>query len=342
MTTKLKVKQPTDTIRAVGIDVSKDKLSICRYYSGEVKETMEIGNNDTNITAYMKKYLQNYKEKIIMESTGHYHLLSAVRLTENGFDARVINPLLAKKYFSGAIRKVKTDKRDAEILAEVALKEEKLPATFKLTRKDLEIRKKISLLGSLEKQSQQFNGTMANYQEAKAELKMKLSKTEKELQKIGKQLTDIKKHLELEIIEIANENETSKKTAERYQTIPGVSKYLAVLAANFFDDAVDGDAKQWVAYAGLDVSVKQSGKWTGRGRITKRGNAYLRKRLFSAAWGTIIHDKQFRQHYDQLRRNGRSYVEALVIIARKIVRIMFSLAKNKTVYESVISLPSAN
>jgi transposase len=303
---------------------------------------MEISNNDTNITQYMKKYLRDYKEKIIMESTGHYHLLSAVRLTENGFDARVINPLLAKKYFSGAIRKVKTDKHDAEILAEVALKEEKLPATFKLTRKDLEIRKKISLLGSLEKQLQQFNGAMANYQEAKTELKMKLSKTEQGLLKIGNHLANLKKQLELEITELANENQTSKKIAERFQTIPGVSKYVSVIAANFFDDTVNGDAKQWVAYAGMDVSIKQSGKWTGRGKITKRGNAYLRKRLFSAAWGAVMHDKQFKQYYDQLRKNGRSYIEALVTIARKIVRIMISLTKNETVYESVISLPSAN
>jgi len=55
---------------------------------------------------------------------------------------------------------VKTDARDAEMLAEIAIKEENLPRQFNSSRQDLEIRKKIGLLGSLEKQLQQFKSIM--------------------------------------------------------------------------------------------------------------------------------------------------------------------------------------
>jgi len=92
-----------------------------------------------------------------MESTGRYHYLSAITFSENGFDARVINPLITKKYSSGAIRKVKTDARDAEMLAEIAIKEENLPRQFNSSRQDLEIRKKIGLLGSLENNYSSLN-----------------------------------------------------------------------------------------------------------------------------------------------------------------------------------------
>lgn len=340
--TQSMVKQ-TSAIRAVGIDVSKDKLSICRALSDQTKEIVEIGNNDTDINQFMKKSLNGYQGKIIMESTGRYHLLSAIKFTENGFDARVINPLITKKYSTGSIRKVKSDKRDSELLAEIAVKEEKLPERFKQTRLEVEMRKKISLLSSIEKQLQQFNAIMSDYQETKEQLKLKLSPVEKELLKSVKRLTQTKEKLEKEITASAIDNETTKATAQRFKTIPGVSAYLSAVAANFFDSTFSLSPKQWIAYAGLDVSVRQSGKWVGKGRLTKRGNPYLRKRLFSAAWGAMMHDEQFKQYYDQLRRNGRSYAEALTIISRKIIRIMFSLEKNKTVYQpNAVNLPLAN
>lgn len=333
----------TAVIRAVGIDVSKDKLSICRSLSDQTKKITEIRNIDADISKFMKKSLAGYRGKIVMESTGHYHLLSAIKLTENGFDARVINPLITKKYATGSIRKVKSDKRDSELLAEIAIKEERLPERFKQTRPDLEIRKKISLLGSIEKQLQQFNAIMAGYREIKGQLNLKLSCAEKEMFKTIGQLSKAKDNLEKEIALSSNGNNLATEAVGRYETIPGVSRYLAVVAANFFNTAFQADAKQWVAYAGLDVSVRQSGQWLGKGRLTKRGNPYLRKRLFSAAWGAMMHDEQFKRYYDLLRQKGRSYVEALTIISRKIVRIMFILAKNKTVYQSdAVNLPLAN
>lgn len=328
---------------AVGVDVAKDTLSICRRYSGGEKETVSIRNNEADIAKFIKENLSGYKEKIVMESTGRYHYLSAITFSENGFDARVINPLITKKYSSGAIRKVKTDARDAEMLAEIAIKEEKLPRQFNSSRKDLEIRKKIGLLGSLEKQLQQFKSILADYSETKEQLKMKMSMAEKNLLKIVEKISAAKEKLEKEISDLSLEDESRAELAKLYATIPGVSKYLAAVSSYFFETEYADNCKQWIAYAGLDISVKQSGKWNGRGKLTKRGNPYLRKRLFCAAWGAMMHDDDFKKYYEYLREQGRSYVESMVIISRKIVRIMFCLAKNNSVYDpALLNLPSAN
>jgi len=335
--------QATPALCAVGVDVAKDTLSICRRYSGGEKETVSIRNNEADIAKFIKEKLSGYKEKIIMELTGRYHYLSAITFSENGFDARVINPLITKKYSSGAIRKVKTDARDAEMLAEIAIKEEKLPRQFDSSRKDLGIRKKIGLLGSLEKQLQQFRSILADYSETKEQLKMKMSMAEKDLLKVVEKISAAKEKLEKEISDFSLEDESRAELAKLYTTIPGVSKYLAAVSSYFFETEYNDDCKQWVAYAGLDVSVKQSGKWNGRGKLTKRGNPYLRKRLFCAAWGAMMHDSDFKTYYDYLRGQGRSYVEAMVIISRKLVRIMFCLAKNNSVYDrALLNLPSAN
>jgi len=328
---------------AVGVDVAKDTLSICRCYDSGRKETTTIRNNETDITKFIKEELSGYGNKIVMESTGRYHYLSAITFSENGFDARVINPLITKKYSSGTIRKVKTDARDAEMLAEIAIKEDDLPRQFNACRKDLEIRKKIGLLGSLEKQLQQFKSVLADYGETKEQLKMKMSLAEKDLLKTVEKISAAKEKLEKEISDLSLEDESRAELAKLYATIPGVSKYLAAVSSYFFEVDYDNDPKQWVAYAGLDVSVKQSGKWNGRGKLTKRGNPYLRKRLFCAAWGAMMHDDDFKKYYEYLREQGRSYIESMVIISRKLVRIMFYLAKNNSVYDpALLNLPSAN
>lgn len=334
--------QSTPTICAIGIDVAKETLSICRRYSDGQKDISVIDNNEADITKYIKKNLQQVDGKVILESTGRYHYLGAITFAEHDFDVRVINPLITKKYSSSSIRKVKTDAKDAELLADIALKEDKLPESFSANRHDLEIRKKIGLLGSLEKLLQQYKSILRDYSETKQQLSMKLSSVEKELLKLAKELVATKEKLEQEISKLANSNVARAEQSNRYVSIPGVSKYMADVSSYFFGQDYDRSPKQWIAYAGLDVSIKQSGKWNGRGKLTKRGNPYLRKRLFCAAWGAMMHNQDFKKYYQYLRqKQNRSYVEAMTIISRKLVRIMFNLTKNKTMYSSaLINLPA--
>ena len=44
-------------------------------------------------------------------------------------------------------------------------------------------------------------------------------------------------------------------------------------------------------------------------------------------------DEKFKEYYDKMRADGRPHVEALLIIARKIVRIMFKLLETKKKYD---------
>ena len=92
------------------------------------------------------------------------------------------------------------------------------------------------------------------------------------------------------------------------------------------------DAKQWIAFVGFDIPVRQSGRWKGHGKLSKRGNPYLRKRLFNAAWGAVRNDEDFHRYYVRLREEGRSYRETMVIISRTVLRILFAVQKTGTPY----------
>ena len=92
--------------------------------------------------------------------------------------------------------------------------------------------------------------------------------------------------------------------------------------------------KSWSAFIGIDVSVKQSGTWRGRSKLSKRGNAYLRKRMFQAAWGAMQNAPEFKAYYQRLRDQGRSYKESLLMIARKQLRIAYILWTTGETYQS--------
>lgn len=329
---KNQAKQPE--LIAVGIDIAMETLAICLRHRNKDK-FKEITNSKTEIKKLARKLSRDkFKGKIVMESTGRHHLQAALTLLENDLDVRVINPLIAKKYSNSSIRKVKTDKRDSQILAEIAIKEEKLPERFHLGKNELVIKKKVSLIAFLDKEIQKMNASMNEYINNAKELGLKLSKIDKQIKKTIDLLKKRKEELEREVEEMIDDSGCNSDTIKKYSSIPGVSRYTASVSSLFFSKDYNLSAKQWVAFAGIDVSVRESGRWRGRGKLTKRGNGYLRKKLFQAAWGAKMHDDNFKKYYNHLRDKGKSYVEALMIIARKIVVIMFNLNKNNECYDA--------
>lgn len=68
-------------------------------------------------------------------------------------------------------------------------------------------------------------------------------------------------------------------------TIPGVGNILGtIIVGEIGDISRFESASKLVAFAGLDVSVKQSGEFVGtQNKISKRGSSYLRRAIWSAA-----------------------------------------------------------
>lgn len=316
----------------IGIDVSKKELVIALRRT-EKTELLSLPNTKEGIRK-LKKAWKGFECPIILESTGRYHLLAALELSEAGFHVCVINPLMAKKYTTSSIRKIKTDSVDAQRLAEMAEREGRQLPLFRYDRNTIALRQKLGLLQSVEKQIQSSKRSLKNFQEARRELCLPKSSAEELLEISVQKLEESVRQLVSEI-----ENIPPSEDAASLSSIPGVSSFLASLLLQFLDLSVSS-SKQWVAFIGLDVSVKQSGMWKGKGKLTKRGNPYLRKRLFSAAWGAMMSHPLFRKEYDHLREQGRSYRAALIILARKILRIAFSVLKNHTSYSDSLAFSS--
>jgi len=84
--------------------------------------------------------------------------------------------------------------------------------------------------------------------------------------------------------------------------------------------------------AGLDLFEVSSGKHKGMRRISKRGRSLMRKLMFFAAINVVKSNGIMHEPYQQMLDRGMPKVKALVAISRKLLGLIFALARDDTVY----------
>jgi transposase len=134
-----------------------------------------------------------------------------------GHDVRVINPLLAKKYSTANIRKVKTDQADAAVLAEISERERHLPPRFCLTTQDIALRQKVTLIAKLDQNLQSLQRTLGEVQRSQAELGIQAGPVQSDLKDAITKLKDNKYALEDELQkDIVAKHRGSEKKVETF------------------------------------------------------------------------------------------------------------------------------
>ena len=85
------------------------------------------------------------------------------------------------------------------------------------------------------------------------------------------------------------------------------------------------NAKQLIAYAGTDPSVKQSGQMNIRGKISKRGVTSFRRVGYLITCSVIRHEGIFRDYFLKKRDEGMAYRKAIIATWNKLLRVIFVL-----------------
>jgi len=88
-----------------------------------------------------------------------------------------------------------------------------------------------------------------------------------------------------------------------------------------------------IKLAGLDLFEISSGKHKGKHRISKRGRALMRKLLFFAAINAVKSHGIMHTRYQKMLDNGTPKIKALIAVSRKLLRIVFALARDNVQYE---------
>ncbi|MFS0667205.1 IS110 family transposase [Peribacillus frigoritolerans] len=143
------------------------------------------------------------------------------------------------------------------------------------------------------------------------------------------------------------------KEVEEYNIIKSILGIGEKIAATIISEIGEIDRfnnpKKLVAFAGIDPSVFESGKFTAtKNRITKRGSSRLRHALYMAVRcairdcrkkkttdEVIPRNKKMREFYDKKREEGKPFKVAVIACVNKLLHWIFALLKSKTTFRDI-------
>ncbi|MDH5769641.1 MAG: IS110 family transposase [Nitrospirota bacterium] len=91
--------------------------------------------------------------------------------------------------------------------------------------------------------------------------------------------------------------------------------------------------KNLIAFAGIDPTVYQSGKYEGASKISKRGNRHLRRVIWIMTVRVINHNPTFRKYFFKKRNEGQPFKKAVFATAHKLVRVIFAMLSHRTCFQ---------
>jgi transposase len=304
---------------SVGVDVCKSTLDVAYLTNTQTAVIHSYDNTVAGITNFLRDLKTQKTAKTVpcvIESTGNAHFLVTLMVSKAGYAVKCINPLITKKYQRSSIRNAKSDRVDARRLADIGLLEPNL-RSFQATEENIVIAKIIASLATCEKLKQKLTLHRKQFVESLNTIGESLDTTNYDTALVA--LNDQIGTLRAMLVAHAPEEAAELATHTKGLSTEQASVLLASLKDKHFTNR-----DQLVAFLGLDIMSRKSGAWVGKQKLSKRGNAYLRKILYQIAWGLKTHDDTFRTYYEKLRKKGHHYTTCLIAVARKFVRYLFA------------------
>jgi len=287
----------------IGLDVHKDSIwmAVMMDESNSPIESKQLPNNYLKVV----KALAPYQEKGIVQVAYEAGCLGyglQRYLSEFGFDCRVLPP--TKVVRPGMDKRVKTDKRDAVLIANMLKRREgesiNIPTREDEAGRDL-LRCRNDLKDDLKRAKQRLLNFLLRHDK-----KYETNRywTMKHRKWMGEQKYDLaldkmtydfyisyiestERRIERVDEEIRKEAE-NVRNAEKTRILRAFRGIDYVTALSFISEVGDfrrfATAESFMSFLGLVPSEYSSGKKIQRGSITKTGNSHLRRLLVESAW----------------------------------------------------------
>lgn len=297
-----------------------------------------------NLRSEIEKFLGGLETMEAVIETGRSSYAMVDVLGEIGLAVKIAHPFEVKAI---ARAKIKTDKRDSEVLAHL-LRMNMIPEVYQRSpenRKAQRVLRQrtfyVSAMTALK------NRVYALLAQQKEEVRERLAQVTNIFSVKGREmilgldlplddrslleaLLKTYRHLETRIkesTELVEKLFEQIREAQLIRTIPGFGKYLSVLVAVEIADLTRfPDPAHLHAYAGVIPSTRSSGDRTYHGKIIKAGNRWLRWAAVEAVWPAIRSDFDLRRFYDRIAR-GKGANKAKVATARRLLTIVYKVWK---------------
>jgi len=91
--------------------------------------------------------------------------------------------------------------------------------------------------------------------------------------------------------------------------------------------------KKLIAFTGIDPSLHQSGNYIGMSKLSKRGNRHLRRAVYLMTMAVVSKNPFFKAYFLRRKREGLPPQKALFATAHKLLRTIFAMLTNRTLFK---------
>jgi len=307
-----------DEIVFTGVDVGKVELIVGTQLADKPHRLH-------NTKAAIVKWLRTLPagSYIAMESTGRYHQLLALLASEAGMKVYVLNARDVHFYAKALGMRGKTDPLDARVIARyLAEHHAKLRPWRPGTPEQRRLIEMMRRRATVQRHLSAIDDSLEDVADLAREKAHLARYAEKVLATVDAKIQAL----------IASDTALLERQ-ERLQTIVGIGPVISAVLAAVLSRCEFANVGALVAYSGLDPRPNDSGRKRGRRVLSKRGPAALRKMLWLAAL-SASHSKAFKAVYQSIKSRGFSGTEALVILARKMLRVAWFVWRTDTPFDA--------
>lgn len=323
----------------VGIDMAMQKFDVCfSVIDSEqrvtIKATHKFENNPKGFVSFLGWVKKHHKQPIpivfVVEASGVYHEQLAWYLFEQNKSVSVILPNKAKSYKEALGIKSKTDKLDAKALAQMVC-EQRLKLWQPASKNLYQLRTITRQIERITYHITSFQNQLHALEHGMYREKMVEKMITKNIALLEKQKEELVGVVETMIKGNAVLNEHFSQIGE----IKGLGLLtFAVLVAETDGFALIENQSQLVSYAGYDVVENQSGKHTGKTKISKKGNGHIRRALHMPAFNVVRYEqKPFVSLYERVYENSKIKMKAYTAVQKKLLILVYTLWKKNEMYQ---------
>lgn len=297
----------------VGVDVSKDYLDLCLLPQ---KRRCRVANDDGGFAELITWLGAPDGTLVALEATGGYQTPAVVALSAAGFDVVLLNPRQVREHARARGQAAKTDRLDAEIIADFAARNQ--PPVRPLP--DAQTR----LLQALIARRRQLREMLTMEENRLGQAAKPLTKS------IAKHVTWLKRELKQTDDDLDDQIRQSDLWREKEQLLrsaPGVGPVTSRTLLADLPELGQISNKQIAALVGVAPLNRDSGKFQGR-RSIWGGRTAVRNVLYMAAVCATRCNPVIHTYYRRLRDAGKPFKVAIVAAMRKLLVILNTMLKD--------------
>jgi transposase len=313
---------------ALGIDISKLKFNVCLInHNGKLRHKV-FPNTSAGFEQLADWLSRQGVERVraCLEATGTYGESLALFLHQAAHTVSLINPAAIKAFARSRLSRTKTDRVDAELIARFC--QAQAPPAW--TPLPAEVRELQALVRRLEALVE-----MRVMEENRLSAGITVEVVRRSVEELLAHLNEQIRRTEELIRDHIGNHPTLKRRSELLDSIPGIGEATAALLLSEITDIKQyRSARQVAAYAGLVPRERQSGTSVrGRTRLSKIGNARLRRALYFPAITALRCSPFFQQWAEGLRQRGKCKMSVICAVMRKLVHLAYGVLKSEKPFD---------